>query len=158
MPNINDMKESKFLKQQDCDPAILVTIQKLYQDNVAKKNDPPELKWVIKFAEQEKPLVLNATNAQIIAQFLGSEDTDDWIGHKIVLYRDPSISYGGKVVGGVRARAPKYQQPVGGKFANQGGKKPQPARRPAPPPPQDEGPPEYEAGGYEENPDADSPY
>jgi hypothetical protein len=52
---------------------------------------------------------LNSTNAQIIAQITGSEDTDHWPGHRIVLYNEPSIAFKGKVIGGIRVRAPKAQ-------------------------------------------------
>lgn len=152
MPHINDMKDSKFLKQADCDPPILVTIKGVHEENIAKEGAPPEMKWCLELVEQEKPLVLNSTNAQIIAGVTGSEDTDDWAGHKIVLYRDPNVSYAGKLVGGIRARMPRNQpakqQPAQGKFATQQQpQKPaaQPPRRPAPPPQQD-GPPEYDQG------------
>jgi len=60
---------------------------------------------------------LNSTNAQIIAQIAKAdrranyEDTDSWVGLRIVLYADPNISFGGKLVGGIRARAPRIVQP-----------------------------------------------
>ena len=109
MPNINEMKESKFLRKEDCGRGILVTITKCDQQNVAKEGAPPEMKWCLHFTEQEKPLVLNATNIQIIAAVCGSEETDGWIGKKIVLYHDPNVSFQGKLIGGVRARAPRTQ-------------------------------------------------
>lgn len=87
----------------------LVTIKEIYQDNVAKEGAPEELRWCIAFDELEKPMVLNSTNGQIIAQITKNEDTDHWIGHKVVLYDDPSVSYGGKLVGGIRVRAPRNQ-------------------------------------------------
>ena len=59
--------------------------------------------------ECDKPMVLNSTNGQIIAQITGSDDTDHWTGHKIVLYNDPNITFAGKLTGGIRARAPKNQ-------------------------------------------------
>jgi hypothetical protein len=56
-------------------------------------------------------MVLNSTNAQVIAIVCQSEETEAWVGKKIVLYSDPSISFGGKLVGGIRARAPVYKKP-----------------------------------------------
>jgi hypothetical protein len=67
------------------------------------------LKWCIAFPELEKPMVLNSTNGQIIAQITKSEDTDHWTGQKIVLYDDPTVSFGGKLTGGIRVRAPRNQ-------------------------------------------------
>ena len=39
----------------------------------------------------------------------GSEDFDSWIGHKVVLFRDKTISFGSKLVGGIRVREPRKQ-------------------------------------------------
>lgn len=105
--HISGLKSSNFLKKEDCDPPVLVTINSVKQENVAKEGAPQELKWCLHLEESEKPLVLNSTNAQLIARITGSEETDDWQGVKIVLYHDPSISFGGKIVGGIRVRAPK---------------------------------------------------
>jgi hypothetical protein len=101
------MKDSKFLKKEDCEPAILVTITGCHEENVAKQGAEPEMKWCLTFEEHTKPFVLNSTNAQIIAKFTGEDDTDNWIGQKVVLYHDPNISFGNKIVGGIRVRAPK---------------------------------------------------
>jgi hypothetical protein len=37
----------------------------------------------------------------------GTDDVDEWAGKKIIVYNDPSISYGGSVTGGCRIRAVK---------------------------------------------------
>lgn len=105
MPNLNDLKESRFLTQREVDPPILVTIQGYEEVNVAKEGADPQLKWVLTFNELDKPMTLNSTNGQIIAAIIGSGEFDDWIGHQIVLYRDPNITFGGKLVGGIRCRA-----------------------------------------------------
>ena len=107
MPNINQMRESKFLKQSDVEKPALVTIDRVIQMNVAKEGADPENKWCVVFHEFEKPLVLNFTNLQVCAKVCGSEDTDDWTGKRVVLYVDPNVSYQGKIVGGIRIRAPK---------------------------------------------------
>jgi hypothetical protein len=107
--HISELKKSNFLTRNDCGSGILVTIDHLSQMNVAKEGAPEELRWVIHFKEEqvEKPMVLNSTNGQIIASIVKSEETDLWAGHKIVLYDDPTVSFGGKLVGGIRVRAPK---------------------------------------------------
>lgn len=105
--NVNQLRESNFLKKEDAGGGILCTIKGLSQENVAKMGADPEMKYAIHFDEYEKPMILNSTNAQLIAKITGSDETEDWPGHKIVLYNDPSVSYGGKVIGGIRVRAPK---------------------------------------------------
>lgn len=105
--HISKMTESKYLKQDDVGDGKLVTVKGITRTNVAREDDEPEYKYTMAFQETDKPLVLNTTNIQLCARACGSEDTDDWIGKKIVLYTDPNVSYAGKLVGGIRIRAPK---------------------------------------------------
>lgn len=121
--HINQLKESKYLKKEDCGQGILVTIKGLSEENMAMEGQAPDLKWCIHFQEEAKPMALNSTNAQAIAKITNSEETDNWPGHKIVLYEDPNISFGGKLVGGIRVRAPRNQPP-----------KPAPVQAPTPMP------------------------
>lgn len=104
MPKISEMKSSKFLKKEDVGEGTVCTIEGVSQENVAKEGADPEMKWCLHFTNLDKPLVLNTTNMQLIAKFLKSEDTDDWEGKKIILYDDPSVSFGGKLTGGIRVR------------------------------------------------------
>lgn len=106
------MKSSKFLKKEDVGNGALLTMVRVTQENVAKEGSEPEMKWALHFAETDKPLVLNSTNAQIIGQFTGSDHTDGWANKKVVLYHDPNIAFGGKLIGGIRARAPKQAAPA----------------------------------------------
>ena len=124
MPKVHEMMESKFLKKEDAGRGLLVTIAGVEQRNVAVRDADPELKWCMAFVEQDKPMVLNSTNIQLCAKICNSDDTDQWVGHKVVLYDDPTVSFGGKLVGGIRIRAPR---PEAMARAQQ--------QRPAPPPP-----------------------
>lgn len=107
MPNINTMKASKFLKRDDVGRGMLVTIAEVREDNVAKDGAPEELKWCAHFEETDKPMVLNWTNLQLIARVANDENSDNWGGTRVVLYDDPNVSFGGKITGGIRVRAPK---------------------------------------------------
>ena len=104
MPRIGEMVQSKFLKQDDVPDPTVVTVQGVKQVNVAKEGAEPEMKWAIKFSEFAQPMVLNSTNIHLAAQITGSDDTDDWKGKELVLYADPNVSFGGKLVGGLRFR------------------------------------------------------
>jgi hypothetical protein len=111
--HINQLKESNYLKKEDCDPPILVTIDHLTQKNVALEGDPPDMKYCLHFAEDIKPMILNSTNAQLIARALNSEETDEWKGKQVVLYNDPNVSFQGKLVGGIRVRPAKKNKVTG---------------------------------------------
>ncbi len=107
MPNIDTMIESKFLKKEeigDAGDAAIVTIVGVKQMNVAKDDDEPEMKWAVKFREFPKPMVLNGTNMKLAAMALKSKNTDDWTGKQIELFHDPSVTFGDKLVGGLRFR------------------------------------------------------
>jgi hypothetical protein len=73
-------------------------------------------KLVLKFQGKEKGLTLNKTNTQILAHAWG-EETDGWLGQMVELWVDPYVTFGGKVVGGIKVT-------------------PTPAVKPLPPPPQ----------------------
>lgn len=112
MPKVHEMMPASYLRKENCEPPILLTIHSLEQENVAPEGQQPEEKWVMYFDEQKLGLVLNSTNIQLAAQICGSQDTDEWIGKKIVAYSEPNISFGGKLVGGIRLRAPKNGKPA----------------------------------------------
>ena len=111
MPNVNDLKSSKFLTQYDVEPSVLVTIKSYEKVNVATESQAPEEKWTLIFEELKKPLVLNSTNGQLIQAITGSGDFGHWIGQKIVLFNDKTVSFAGRITGGIRVRAPKQPGP-----------------------------------------------
>ena len=105
-PNVDDLKQSRFLSKRDVASPILVTIKGYEQTNVARQMDEPDMRYVLYFQEDYKPMTLNITNGQLIAAITGSKELDDWVGRKIVLFFDPNVSFGGELVGGIRCRAP----------------------------------------------------
>ena len=107
MAKIGEMIESKYLKQSDVDDEAIVTVDKVGKANVAKEGDEPEYKWLCRFKEFPKPLVLNSTNIKRLAKACNSDDTDDWIGKQVVLYVDHDVEFAGNVVGGLRIKAMK---------------------------------------------------
>ena len=107
--NINEMSESKYLKKEDCVPPMTLTISGLSKENLARDGEQPEMRWILQFAENVKPCVLNMTNIRMIAHVTGSEETNEWVGKKITLWNDPTVSFNGNV-GGIRVQAQVAQQ------------------------------------------------
>ena len=105
MPKVGQMIESKYLKQSDIDGEIIVTIAKIGKGNVAPDDKAEEMKWMVRFKEFPKPMVLNSTNIRMLAKICGSEDSDDWIGKEVVLWVDENVTFGGEVVGGLRVKS-----------------------------------------------------
>lgn len=103
---IDDMIESKYLKQSDVPDPVIWTVDRIKKVNVGRDDEDPEYRWTVKYREFPKPMVLNVTNLKRMAKALG-DDTEDWIGGKIEVYTDPDIEYGGNVTGGLRVRGLK---------------------------------------------------
>jgi hypothetical protein len=103
---LSDFSESRFLKQDDCDPPLLATIESMEKTNVARDGESQRIKVVIHFEEDIKPFICNKTNAKLIAEFLGP-NPDDWIGKQIVLYKNDTVMFGHTRTGGIRVRAPR---------------------------------------------------
>jgi hypothetical protein len=106
MANIGQMIESKYLKQSDLDGEVEVTVVKVGQMNVAREDQDPEMKWAVRFQEFKKPMILNSTNIQLLAKACDSDESEDWVGRKVTIYADPNVSFGGKLVGGLRVKLP----------------------------------------------------
>jgi len=107
VPKTSEMIPSKYLRKEDIDGDKLVTIKTIEKVNVAREDSAPEYRWAMMFQEFAKPLILNSTNIQICEAVFGSDDSDNWLGKKVVLYVDPTIQLKGKIVGGLRLRAPR---------------------------------------------------
>jgi hypothetical protein len=116
----NEVKKSRFLRKQDVGvDGNVATIAKTEKVNVAEPGKPEDMRWAVWFNESKKPLVLNSANCESIIAIAGSADGDSWVGKKIHLYEDPTISFAGKVTGGIRvkpvsakAKPAKIQPPV----------------------------------------------
>jgi len=108
---VDDFGQSDYLKQGDVEPPILVTIKSVELKNMAKDNQPQEMKPVIEFYEITKRLACNKTNFKRICKETGEADSDDWDGKKIVLWFNEDIEFGGEQVGGIRVRG-ATQKPV----------------------------------------------
>ena len=130
--NVGKIKNTRFLSKEDAGTGIIVTLDHVEEGVDIGTDEQPKQGFVLHFLEELKPMVLGPTVATQIAEILQCDDTEGWRGRQIILFADMSIMFGGKRVGGLRARAlPPEQsyQPVA-----QHAPPPQPAYRPQPPP------------------------
>lgn len=83
--NLNKAYPSKYLTAEDLnDQPVTVTISDVVQERIGQGKDASD-KLVISFQGKSKTLVCNKTNAKTIAKVLNSEETDDWIGQRIII-------------------------------------------------------------------------
>lgn len=98
------MFPSNYLKKEDVGNGVVATIRQVIQDEI-KGDNGKELKAVVQFQGNLKPMILNRGNAEILCMLYG-DDSAAWHGRQIEVYTDPSVMFAGKRVGGIRLRAP----------------------------------------------------
>jgi hypothetical protein len=105
------MIQSKYLAKGDFEDEQICTIKGVKQENLGKDDQPEELRWVLYFRDAPVPkgMVMNITTIRVLEQAFGG-DTDHWVGNKVIVYVDPNVSFGGKVVGGLRLRIAKQSK------------------------------------------------
>lgn len=97
---------SNFLKKEDVgEDGVILTISGFTREQVNSDDNTKEEKVCIVFSEQGyKPMVLNSTNAQLLRIATGGSTPRDVVGKRIVVYNDPTVSFGSKVTGGLRIK------------------------------------------------------
>lgn len=108
--NIRELKKSKYLKKEDCEPPLQLTMNEVRLEDVGADGGQDE-RHVLYFQEEEKGMVLNSTNGQLIADITGSEESSEWAGKKIELYHERNVFFAGKRTGGIRVREITQSRP-----------------------------------------------
>lgn len=104
MPKVSEMIQSKFLRKEDFDEDRVMTIKTVKLEDMPGESG--DQKWVLYFREEAKGMALNVTTIRVLEGGFG-DDSDMWVGKRVMVYVDPSVSFGGRVVGGLRLRLPK---------------------------------------------------
>lgn len=71
---------------------VVVTIDRVSMEDMGSEKKP-----VMWFAGRDRGLVLNKTNANAISDYLGTDEMDDWHGHRVVLYPSKTDFQGKRV-------------------------------------------------------------
>lgn len=121
---MNDAFPSNYVKAEDVhDQEVTVTIAKLTIENMKNNDGNEERKPVLHFSDYPKQMVVNATNWKRIAQNLGNDDSDFWVGKKITLTTEVVDAFGQmkpavrvKLVSGKQAEIDAYWSAVNERF------------------------------------------
>jgi hypothetical protein len=94
----------KYLKQSDVgEDGVIVTIKGFKMETV-KGDEGDEEKIVLYFEEDVSPMILNRTNSTLLATATGCRTAGEARGRQVCVYADPTVSFGGRVVGGLRIK------------------------------------------------------
>jgi len=137
--NINSAFPSDYLRASDIPPGRRVTVT-IEGVSIIKIGD--DQRPVVHFQGKQKGLVLNKTNANMIIEITGSDETDEWIGKSICLY-STKVDFQGRRVDALRVDYPAGH--------SNGQQRAVPRMPPAPPPAL---PPE----AYDPDPDDNVPF
>lgn len=90
--SFSDMYGSRYVSAEDLggrEPTV--TISKAYQEMLTdRQNNQTKPRIIIMFKDKTKGLVLNKTNAKTLALGTQTEDWNQWVGTRVVLYTVPT--------------------------------------------------------------------
>lgn len=85
MAKLSEVFPSAYLKADEIpEEGMVLTISEVEIKELGQGSDK-QVKPVLSFEEVEKGLVCNKTNCNTLVKLTGSDDTDDWAGHKVRL-------------------------------------------------------------------------
>lgn len=103
---LKDMFPSKYTSGEDLQgKQVTVTIARVLAETMRPNPQSPEVtKYVLYVENGKKGIILSKVLAKQIAQALGSDDTDQWTGKKVIVYPESMTVAGANRVA-IRARA-----------------------------------------------------
>jgi hypothetical protein len=102
------MFPAKFLKSEDAKTTqIVATISHVAMELVGQRQD--QKKKPVLYLEDQKPMVLNRTNSEVLEEAFG--DSEDWPGHKVKI-RCVRTQFQGKSVDGLRIDPVVVKKPL----------------------------------------------
>ena len=95
-----------FIKKEDLAAGPQrFTIQGVSKTTFGAKDGRPAEDVLQLELDDDRQFSLNKTNTKILIAAHGGK-TDGWIGKSVILYVDPNVMFGGRLVGGVRVQIP----------------------------------------------------
>jgi len=104
--NFEDLvpSQSQYLAKGDVGEEGMVLTIKGFRREMVKGDDGDEEKTVLHFVEAVKPMILNRTNSQVIGTVTGAKTAGEAKGKQILVFNDVTITFGGRVTGGLRIK------------------------------------------------------
>ncbi len=105
---LKDHAGGKYLRSDDIAGAgkpfgLVQVIKDFTEADVSRSDDPEsEIKPILHFEGDLKPMVLNATNLNMILALFQTTDEEKIRGQKIGVWVDDRVAYQGKMVKGLR--------------------------------------------------------
>jgi len=111
MPTANDFFPSKYLKAEDLESDLNLTVKNVVIEELASGETKP----VMHFNELEKGMIVNKTNWSMIEKITGEKESDNWTGKKVCL-TVMDVEFKGDIVSAIRVKAAKDSNPIVQKY------------------------------------------
>lgn len=134
---------SSYLKAEELVRPTVITVEKVAAE-VLEHEGREEEKLVLYAARASRGIALSKTGISQLTEIFNSDDTDDWLRKRCVVFCDASVTFGGRKVGGIRFRPVEAASSVGQPNTFH----PAAAASPAPEPPKEQAPPAAQAGDW----------
>lgn len=105
MVNVNTVFPTKYVKAQDVQGQVQVTISRAVMEQLGDEH-----KLVVYFEGHTKGMVLNKTNANNLSNLYGPE-SDGWIGKQMMLV-STFVDFQGQSTAALRLHPPQQQAPA----------------------------------------------
>jgi hypothetical protein len=109
-----------YLGAYSLDPGqeLTLTIREVKTEKVKNADGKEEDCMVCYWAENEKPMILNKTNAKATAKATGSNFIEDWAGKRVCVYAAPVKAFGDMVEAlRIREKTPEKRPLTDAEFA-----------------------------------------
>ena len=100
MSDFDDLYGGRFLSSQDVKAPTSVTSERIEQEAFTRPGEPTRTKAVLYFKGGKKGMVINKTNANVLAAAFG-KNLSDWVNKRMTIKSEPTI-FGGKPTQGLR--------------------------------------------------------
>jgi hypothetical protein len=94
---------SNYLRKEEIEGEVPLTIASAAEEEVGF-GENKSLKLVVYFKEIEKGLVVGSKAVLNMLIDAFSDETDKWVGEAVTIYVDPTVTYMGKRIGGIRVK------------------------------------------------------
>ncbi len=96
-----------FLSKDDVSPGeeLKLTITAVEWTGFKDKEGNPQPKRPQLTLDDGRKWSLNVTNTRVLAKYFG-KDASQWVGRNILVWHDETVTYGPRMVGGLRVRVP----------------------------------------------------
>jgi hypothetical protein len=95
---------SSFLTADDVKKPRIVHVQTVAEEKVGQDT---KLVLYVDDGNDELKIALNKSNIARLIEIFGDDETDNWIGNPVEIWRDPNVMFNNRKVGGIAFRKPK---------------------------------------------------